>query len=208
MRPRHGRCRASPAKQHGECGCVKAGHICPACRSRGRGRGMKHPSSREFFAYWDEKRGLARAPDRSEIEPGAVRELLGDIFVLSCDGAAGYPFRVAGTRVCALLGCDLKDRSFSALFEPAGRREIEEIIAVVAEELLAAVAGITATAEDGRIAHLELLLLPFNSRAHTPLSLTGLLAPFEDGHSILRDFKLTSWRYLRHPPHRLVPRAL
>jgi hypothetical protein len=169
---------------------------------------MKHPSSREFFAYWDEKRGLARAPDRSEIEPGAVRELLGDIFVLSYDAAAGYPFRVAGTRVCALLGCDQKDRSFSALFEPAGRREIEEIIAVVAEELLAAVAGVTATAEDGSTAHLELLLLPFNNRAHTPLSLTGLLAPFEDGHSLLRDFKLTSFRYMAHPPQRFVPRAL
>jgi hypothetical protein len=92
--------------------------------------------------------------------------------------AAGYPFRVAGTRVCALLGCDLKDRSFSALFAADGRREIEEIIAVVAEEMLAAVAGITATSQDGSPAHLELLLLPFNTRAHTPISLTGLLAPF------------------------------
>jgi len=89
---------------------------------------MKHPSSREFFAYWDEKRGTARAPDRSEIEPGAVRELLGDIFVLSADADTGYPFRVAGTRVSALLGCDLKDRSFSALFMPDCRREIEEVV--------------------------------------------------------------------------------
>ena len=169
---------------------------------------MKHPSNREFFAYWDEKRGDARAPDRGEIEPGAVRELLGDIFVLSYDGAAGHPFRVAGTRVCALLGRDLKDRSFSALFAPDARREIEEIIAVVAEEMLAAVAGITATSEDGSPAHLELLLLPFSARAHTPLSLTGLLAPFESGHRVLRDFKLTSWRYLAHPPQKLVPRAL
>jgi len=41
------------------------------------------------------------------------------------------------------------------------------------------------------------------------MSLTGLLAPFESGHSVLRDFKLTSWRYLGHPPaQRLVPRAL
>jgi hypothetical protein len=176
--------------------------------AQGQGQAMKHPSSREFFAYWDGKRGDARAPDRSEIEPGAVRELLGDIFVLSYDAAAGYPFRVAGTRVCALLGCDQKDRSFSALFEPADRREIEEIIAVVAEELLAAVAGVTATSEDGRTAHLELLLLPFNTRAHTPLSLTGLLAPFEDGHHLLRDFKLTSFRYMAHPPQRFVPRAL
>ena len=169
---------------------------------------MKHPSNREFYAYWDEKRGGARAPDRSEIEPGAVRELLGDIFVLSFDSAAGHPFRVAGTRVCALLGRDLKDQSFSALFGPDGRREIEDIVAVVAEEMLAAVAGITATAQDGAPAHLELLLLPFNARAHTPLSLTGLLAPFEREYGVLRDFKLTSWRYLGHPPQRLVPRAL
>jgi hypothetical protein len=169
---------------------------------------MKHPSSREFFAYWDEQRGSARAPERSEIEPGAVRELLGDIFVLSYDAAAGYPFRVAGTRVCALLGCDLKNRSFSALFEPEGRREIEDIIAVVSEEMLAAVAGITATSQDGSRAHLELLLLPFNTRAHTPLTLTGLLAPFGNNHSVLRDFQLTSWRYLGHQPQKLLPRAL
>src|SRR6201992_219573 len=143
---------------------------------------MKHPSTRAFFAYWDDKRGSARAPDRSEIEPGAVRELLGDIFVLSYDGAAGYPFRVAGTRVCALLGRDLKDASFSALFAPESRREIDDMIAVVAEELLGAVARINATAQDGSVAHLELLLLPFNNRAHTPISLTGLLAPFGRGH--------------------------
>ena len=169
---------------------------------------MKHPSSREFYGYWDAMRGEARAPDRSEIEPGAVRELLGDIFVLSYDAGAGYPFRVAGTRVCALLGCDLKDQSFSALFKPEGRREIEEIVAVVAEEMLAAVAGITATSQDGSTAHLELLLLPFTPRAHAPISLTGLLAPFESDHRLLKDFKLTAWRYLAHPPKRLVPRAL
>ena len=34
------------------------------------------------------------------------------------------------------------------------------------------------------------------------------LAPFEDGHSLLRDFKLTSFRYMAHPPQRFVPRAL
>jgi len=177
--------------------------------ARSKGQGMKHPSNQAFFAYWDEKRGEARAPDRSEIEPDAVRDLLGDIFVLSCDSATGYPFRVAGTRLCALLGRDLKDRSFSELFGTDGRREIEDIITVVTEEMLAAVAGITAASEDGTPAHLELLLLPFSHRAHTPLSLTGLLAPFESGLGRLQDFKLTSWRYLGHPPaQRLVPRTL
>jgi hypothetical protein len=168
---------------------------------------MKHSSSREFFAYWDAKRGDARAPDRSEIEPSAVRGLLGDIFVLAYDHKGGFPFRVAGTRLSALLGRDLKDQSFSALFATESRREIEDVVTYVAEEMLAAVAGITATSEDGRIAHLELLLLPFSNRAHAPVSMTGLLAPFEDNLGALRDFKLTSWRYL-HRPEKLVPRAL
>src|SRR5436305_7916127 len=169
---------------------------------------MKHPSSREFFAYWDGRRGAARAPDRSEIEPGALRELLADIFVLSYDPARGYPFRVAGTRVCALLGCDQKGASFSALFAKDCRREIEDIIGIVAEEMLAAVAGITATAQDGTRVHLELLLLPFNNRAHTPLSLTGLLAPFGGGFGALGDFELTSYRYIEQPPQPLGPRVL
>ena len=168
---------------------------------------MKHPSSRDFYAYWDKVRGNTAAPDRSDIEPSAVRALLGDIFVLSYDNDTGYPFRVAGTRVCALLGRDLKDTSFSALFSPDNRREIEDIITYVAEEMLPAIAGITAASEDGTTAHLELLLLPFNNRAHAPVSLTGLLAPFEDDLGTIRDFKVTSWRY-SHQPQKFVPRTL
>ncbi|VIO65863.1 hypothetical protein CI1B_09710 [Bradyrhizobium ivorense] len=168
---------------------------------------MKHSSSRAFFAYWNAKRGPARAPDRSEFEPSAVRELLADIFVLSYDGEAGYPFRVAGTRTSALLGCDLKGRSFSAMFSGASRREVDDIITCVAEERLPAIAGVTATTGSGAKAHLELLLLPFTARVHVPASLTGLLAPFEDDATALRDLTLTSWRYL-HPPERFVPRAL
>jgi hypothetical protein len=168
---------------------------------------MKHPSNREFFAYWDQKRGESKAPDRSDIEPDAIRELLPDIFVLACEASARYPFRVAGTRLCALLGQDLKGGSFTGLFDAEGAREIEDIITAVTEEMLPAVAGITAASAEG-LAHLELSLLPFSHRAHVPLSLTGLLAPFETGHSGLHDFKLTSWRYIHPPTERLVPRAL
>ena len=169
---------------------------------------MKHPASREFFAYWDSKRGDARAPDRSDIEPAAVRELLGDIFVLSCEAETGFPFRVAGTRVCALLGRDVKDQSFTGLFAAASRHEIEEITAVVADEMLPAIAGLTATSPQGRTTHLELLLLPFNNRTHAPISLTGMLAPFETNHGTLSELTLTSWRYIHPPPQKILPRAL
>ena len=163
---------------------------------------MKHPASREFFAYWDGKRGDARAPDRSDFDPNAVRELLADTFVLSCDAKAAYPFRVAGTRVCALFGRDVKDRSFPALFAADARNEITEIVAAVADETLPAIAGLTATSPQGRTTHLELLLLPFNNRTHAPISLTGMLAPFETNHGTLGELTLTSWRYIHPPPDR------
>jgi hypothetical protein len=188
---------------------------------------MKHPSSRAFYAYWNSQRGAARAPERSEIEPHALREHLGDIFVLAYDAPSGYPFRVAGTRVCALFGRDMKNSSFPALFGRESRGEIEEIISAVAEETLPAIAGLTAATPDGGRAHLELLLLPFQARAHMPISLTGLLAPFDDcrgtdgrgtagrgtdgrgtdGRGTLGELSITSWRYL-HQPERIVPRAL
>jgi hypothetical protein len=169
---------------------------------------MKHPASREFFAYWDEKRGVNAAPDRSEMEPGPVRELLGDIFVLSYDCNAGYPFRVAGTRVCALFGEDLKGKQFADLFEAANRAEIDDILDAVTSDKLAAVAGIAARTPEGRSVPLELLLLPFNTRAHMPISLTGLLVPFANGHHGLTGLTLTSWRYMGHPPQRFAPRVL
>ncbi len=170
---------------------------------------MKHPVSREFFTYWASKRGEARAPERGDVDPSALRELLGDIFVLAYDDAATHPFRVAGTRVCALFGRDVKDQSFPALFAKQHRRDIAEIIAAVAEDVLPAVAGLTATSTDGRTTHLELLLLPFNTRAHCPITLTGVLAPFEADHrGALSDLQLTSWRYIHPPQQKLVPRAL
>ncbi len=173
---------------------------------------MKHSASREFFAYWDAQRADAAAPERGDLEPQAVRHLLGDIFVVSYDRAAGFPFRVAGTRVCAMLGCDAKGKSFSALFSDASRSEFEEVVQIVAEEQLATVAGIAAGTTDGATVHLELLLLPFSSRSHTPLSLTGLIVPIgrDDVHAFgpLKDFSLTSWRHAGEQQKWLGPRAL
>ena len=168
---------------------------------------MKHPSSREFFAYWDAKRGDARAPDRSEIEPGAVRGLLGDIFVLSYDNEAGYPFRVAGTRLSALLGRDLKDLSFSALFAPRAAARSRTSSPMSPRKCWRPSPASPRYRKTAATAHLELLLLPFNNRAHAPVSMTGLLAPFEGDLGTLGDFKLTSWRYLHRPRETRSPRV-
>src|SRR5882724_4487529 len=73
---------------------------------------MKHSSTRELYNYWNLRRGSRAAPERSDIEPGAIRRVLADTFMLSFDPQGGHPFRIAGTRVCALFGRELKGNAF------------------------------------------------------------------------------------------------
>src|SRR5438309_816162 len=153
---------------------------------------MKHPSSQQFFACWDEVRGSEAAPARSAFEPGPVRHLLGDSFVLAYEHAGGFPFRVAGTRLCALLGSDVKGKPFDELWRRDSRKEVEDLI--------------------GMPLFMELLLLPFANRPQMPASLTGVLAPLTvpavPDYGGVRELALSSWRHVGHRPQSIGKRVL
>ena len=90
---------------------------------------MKHPSNRELFDYWNERRGHRLAPERADIEPSAIRKVLGDTFVLDTAAGGNNLFRIAGTRLCALFGRELKGESFLKLWQRSGQTAIRELIA-------------------------------------------------------------------------------
>ena len=140
---------------------------------------MKHPSNRELYDYWNERRGSRLAPERADIEPSASRQVLGDTFVLATDAMGHYPFRLAGTRLCALFSRELKNESFVKLWERSGQTAMRELLAVVMEEKTGVVASVTAsTADDSILAvTLELLLLPLSHESRSEARVLGALAP-------------------------------
>jgi hypothetical protein len=160
---------------------------------------MKHPATRELYDYWDRQRDGAPAPERGAMEPGAVRHLIGDMFVVGCDEPQRFPFRVVGTRVCAMAGRDLKGEDFLELFAEASRYKIAEFLSLATDESLVTVAGVTAFTESRSAVPAELLLLPFAPSVLSPQSVTGLLVTLgvaaDAGPSVLRDFSLVSWRH-------------
>jgi hypothetical protein len=170
---------------------------------------MKHPSSQQFFAYWDRVRDNEAAPNRAAFEPGPVRHLLGDSFVL--DSGPGYAFRVAGTRLCALLGRDLKAVNFRDLWCRDSRAELEDILGIAAEEHLGAVAGATAMI-NGIPLFLELLVLPLLPSPPLPANIAGTLAPLTvpalPDYGCVGDLTLTSWRHVGHGRQSLRQRTL
>jgi hypothetical protein len=140
---------------------------------------MKHAASRELYAYWEEKRGTRPAPERAEIEPGAIRGVLSDAFILALDRSAGHPIRLAGTRVCALFDREIKGESFLNLWAPANRTIVASLLAILADECTGTVAGVTAQNAAGEPIDLELLLLPLGARRPSFARAIGVLAPLK-----------------------------
>ena len=139
---------------------------------------MKHPSNRELFDYWNERRGERLAPERADIDPSAIRKVLGDTFVLDAAGGGNLPFRIAGTRLCALFGRELKAESFLQLWLRP-QTAIRELIAVVVEEKTGVIASVTGATSDDTLlpVNLELMLLPLAFQSRAEARVMGALAP-------------------------------
>jgi hypothetical protein len=174
---------------------------------------MKHASIRELFDYWTKRRGVRRMPDRSEIEPGAIRRALADTFILAVDPRSGHPFRIAGTRVCAAFGRELKATVFTDLWAPDSRARIRDLVAIVTAESVGVVAGVCSRNEEGTALDLEMLILPLAHRGRADVRIIGALAPKEIpywfGIQRLGPLELGTIRYLGpQTDRRLAPRLV
>jgi len=161
---------------------------------------MKHSSIRELFDYWNERRGLRAAPERGDIEPGAIRRVLADTFMLGFDGTSDHAFRLAGTRVCAAFGRELKGQAFVGLWAAEGKELIRDLLAVVAQETIGVVASARGENTEGESLDIEVLILPLSHHSRTRARLLGALAPAETpywlGTSALGGLTLRTHRYL------------
>jgi hypothetical protein len=164
---------------------------------------MKHAVTRSLYEYWDRLRAGRSAPERSDIDPGSIRTLLGDVFLLEFESKDRLLVRLAGTRICTLLGREWKSRPFSEPFAAEDQPELRAIVEAVTDTAVPAVAGIAGETKDGRRFDLELLLLPLRHRGRTNARLLGSLAsgdwPYWAGQVPLVRFRLNSVRYLQPP---------
>jgi hypothetical protein len=138
---------------------------------------VKLAASRELLAYWNALRGTRSAPERAQIDPGAIRGVLADTFILECDVRNRYPLRVVGARTNALFLRELRGVAFLDLWRAADRREIESMLAVVVGEAAAVVAGASAGPDGLRPIELEVLMLPLRHHGDTHSRVLGSCSP-------------------------------
>lgn len=138
---------------------------------------MKHPATRMLFAYWNALRAGRAAPERDEIDPGVIRDILPDTFMLDAEPAQNFVFRLAGTRVNALYDAELKGRSFLELWWTLEQRNIRSILTNVMDGASPIVAGAEALMPETGDTPVELLFLPLRHGGRTHSRLLGFMKP-------------------------------
>ena len=140
---------------------------------------MHSRTTMELFQYWNAVRGDRDLPRRDEIDPAHIRSLLPDLFILQKQASGDICFRLAGTRVCALFGRELRDRQFADLWldseADAVTRTADQVMTQCTSMLLYA-RGAT---EAGDELDVELLLAPLASPDGTNDRLLGALSALD-----------------------------
>jgi hypothetical protein len=72
---------------------------------------LSDPVLRKLFDYWIEKKGDRIAPTRAEIDPGEIRALLPNVFLVERVGEPPrYRYRLVGTTVVKEFGEEITGR--------------------------------------------------------------------------------------------------
>lgn len=137
---------------------------------------MKQEASIALFHYWNHLRGTRLAPKQTEIEPAQIKSLLADSLILERDSRGEAIFRLAGTRLCATYGRELKGYSFPLLWALRDQRMIARLVQSAFQDRMVVVVNFEGISMGRRTTFFEMILLPLegglaNSRCLGSISL-------------------------------------
>ncbi|RWC31153.1 MAG: PAS domain-containing protein [Mesorhizobium sp.] len=160
---------------------------------------MNQNGSITLFHYWNRLRDGRPAPKRSEVEPADIKSLLADTFILERDTRRQAVFRLAGTRLCASYGRELKGFSFPSLWREKDQRLVSRLIHGVFEQKSVVLISYEGFSRNGRSNKFELLALPLDGGVENPRCLGVISAvekPFWLGADPITDALIDSIRVI------------
>lgn len=131
-----------------------------------------------LFQYWNRLRDGRPAPRRTEVEPADIKTLLADTFILEKDTRGEAVFRLAGTRLCATYGRELKGFSFPSLWRSKDQRLVSRLVDGVFRQQSVVLITYCGLSRNRHSVGFELLALPLNGGAEN-LRCLGVISPAE-----------------------------
>lgn len=178
---------------------------------------MKNAKTIDLFLYWNRLRNGRPCPRRSEVEPADIKSILADSFILETDQRNQPVFRLAGTRLCAAFGRELKGFVFTSLWSDRDQRLVARLTKNAFHDACVVVVTFEGRSAKGRTCLFEMLLLPLEgdtSGARALGSITQLERPFWLGIDPIAESAIRSIRivdpdrepmFLKNRPEMDVP---
>lgn len=145
---------------------------------------MQTEAGNELFSYWLELKRDGTIPQQREFEPARVRHMLPDLFILGKNDAGVMSFRLAGTRLCALFGHELRSRPFTCLWHKSQRRQAGlgiEAMLTRAKPMVTDVSGVGTECNHDY----QMMLLPMRSGDSQADRILGAILPRRPRNSAL-----------------------
>lgn len=146
--------------------------------TRGGKEQMKQEGSIALFQYWNRLRKGRPAPLRTEIEPADIKSLLADTFILEKDTRGEPVFRLAGTRLCATYGRELKGYSFPLIWSQRDQRIVARLAYGTFHNKSVSVITYEGSTSGGKVNLFEMVLLPLEGGLGSP-RLLGAITPLD-----------------------------
>jgi hypothetical protein len=143
---------------------------------------MRHASSRTLYDYWNSRRGTRAAPERVDIDPADIRHVLADTIIVHIEPIGQSQFRLAGTRVCALFGREIRGEAFLPFWHPDSEAGLRRALAAVRDGPSGIVGSAVGSSQAGDRIDLEFLLLPLLGAGEPPRAAIGVLAPMSPAY--------------------------
>lgn len=140
---------------------------------------MNSRSLQALLAYWNDVRRGRLAPRRFEIEPSRIADHLPDTFILERIDAETYRFRLAGTRMCEVMGAEFRGSDFLDHWSTSDRTTLEGQLSIMTFQGAVGYFTFEAAAADARSADFEILLLPLIHSPDTIDRFLGVIAPID-----------------------------
>jgi len=140
---------------------------------------MRLRTSRCLFDYWNGVRGGRLAPQRFEIEPSSISELLPETFILDCDNVSSYRFRLAGTRICEQLGREFRGANLLDFWSADDREALDSLLNGIISDGSVGVVSFEAVADEERSARFEMTLMPLIHSSRSVNRMLGSITAVE-----------------------------
>ena len=141
---------------------------------------MLHAHTKALYSYWDSRRNGAAIPNRTDIAPAAIGNLLSRLFILQRADADHHVFRLAGTGVCDLYRREFRDQNFLSLWQGFDRDHMRALLEAAIIGPAPASALISAITLEGNAIDAEISLFPLNGTHGQTDRILGLFQPLDD----------------------------